>query len=111
MTSFNESTVEAAALGWLVGLGWQSAHGAAIAPDTSTTERADYGQTVLERHLRDALAALNPDLPVNPLNDAFRKLTRPEGSSPEARNRAFHRMLVNGVEIEYRDAEVRLRGD
>ena len=29
----------------------------------------------------------------------------------DARNRAFHRMLVNGVEIEYRDAEGIVRGD
>ena len=66
---------------------------------------------VLERRLRDALAVLNSSLPVDALDDAFRKLTRPEGSTLEARNRAFHRMLVNGVEIEYRDAEGRVRGD
>ena len=33
MTSYNESTVEAAALGWLVGLGWQTTHVPYIAPD------------------------------------------------------------------------------
>ena len=54
---------------------------------------------------------LNPCLPVDAIDDAFRKLTRPEGSTLEARNRAFHRMLVNGVEVEYRDAEGRVRGD
>ena len=55
---------------------------------------------VLERRLRDALARLNSTLPASALEDAFRKLTRPQGSTLEARNRAFHRMLVNGVEIE-----------
>ena len=35
------------------------------------------------------------------LDDAFRKLTRPEGSTVEARNRAFHRLLVEGVTVEY----------
>ena len=110
MPALDEADVEAAALGWLVGLGWQTAHGPDIAPDTSNAERTDYGQVVLERRLRDALAALNPGLPADALDDAFRKLTRPEGSTLEARNRAFHRMLVNGVEVEYRDAEGRVVG-
>ena len=66
---------------------------------------------VLERRLRDALAELNPRLPVDALDDAYRTLTRPEGTTLEARNRDFHRMLVNGVEIEYREDGGRARGD
>ena len=98
MTTLTEADVEAAALDWLSGLGWQVAHGLDIAPGTPNAERGDYGQVVLERRLRDALAALNPALPVSALDDAYRKLTRPEGASLEARNRAFHRMLVEGVD-------------
>ena len=70
----------------------------------------DYGQVVLERRLRDALAELNPDLPAEALDSAFRKLTRPEGSNLAARNREFHRMFVWGVEVEYRTAEGGIRG-
>ena len=111
MTTLTEADVEHATLDWLSGLGWQVAHGLDIAPDTPNAERDDYGQVVLERQLRHALAELNPGLPGSTLDDAFRKLTRPEGSTLEARNRAFHRMLVNGVEVEYRDADGRVRGD
>ena len=111
MTIVNENTVETATLDWLLNLGWQIAHGADSAPDAPGTERDDYGQVVLERRFRDALARLNPSLPASSLHDAFRRLTRPEGSSLDARNRAFHHMLVNGVEIEYRDAEGRVRWD
>ena len=111
MTSISEADVEQAALDWLAALGWQVAHGPDIAHDTPGAERNDYGQVVLERRLRDALAELNPSLPASALDDAFRKLTRPEGSTLDARNCAFHRMLVNGVEIEYRDADGRVRGD
>ena len=50
-------------------------------PDTPGAERADYGEVVLERRLRDALATLNPGLPADALDDAYRKLTRPEGSA------------------------------
>ena len=87
------------------------AHGPDIAPDAAAAERDDYGEAVLERRLRDALAALNPGAPGEAVDDAQRKLMRPEGPTLEARNRAFHRMLVNGVEVEYREGEGRVRGD
>ena len=110
MTTITEADVEHAALDWLAGVGWGVAHGLDIAPDAPGAERADYGQVVLERRLRDALAGLNPALPADALDDAFRRLTRPEGATLEARNRAFHRMLVDGVTVEYRDGEGRVRG-
>ena len=97
MTTLTEAAVEQAALEWLSGLGWQVTYGPDIAPGTPNAEREDYGQAVLERRLRDALVQLNPGLPATALDDAFRKLTRPQGSTLEARNRAFHRMLVDGV--------------
>ena len=107
----NESTVEEATLGWLAILGWQVAHGPDIAPDTPGAERNNYGQVVLESRLRDALARLNPSLPAAALDDAFRKLTNPEGATLEARNRSFHRMLVNGMTVEYRANDGATRGD
>ena len=106
----NESIVEQAGLAWLEGLGWNVAHGPDIAPGASTQERTDYGQVILEQRLRDALARLNPSLPSSALDDAFRKLTRLSGTTLEARNRAFHRMLVDGVEVEYRDDDGAIRG-
>ena len=108
--NFTESEVEDAALEWLAGLGWSVAHGPDIAPDAPHAERADYGQVVLERRLREALARLNPDLPAEALDDAFRKLVRPEGATLEARNRAFHRMIVDGTTVEYRGENGAIRG-
>ena len=102
--------MEEAALDWLRGLGWDIRHGRDIAPDAPGAERADYGAVVLEGRRRAALARLNPDLPAEALDDAFRRLTRPAGTSLEARNRAFHRMLVAGVTVEYGDPENRVRG-
>ena len=111
MTTITEADVEHAALEWLSDLGWQAVHGPDIAPETPNAHRSDYGQVLLQHRLRDALAQLNSVLPADALDDAYRKLTLPEGSTLEVRNRAFHRMLVNGVEIEYRDSEGRVRGD
>ena len=108
--SVSESTVEPVAVDWLASLDWAVLHGPDIAPDTLAAERADYGEVVLTTRLRSALARLNPDLPDAALEDALRRLTRPAGATLEARNRAFHRMLVAGVTVEHVDAEGRIRG-
>ena len=110
MTTLTEADVEEAALEWLASAGWQTVHGPDIGPGAPGEERADYGAVVLEQRLRDALARLNPELPPEALDDAFRKLTRPEGSTLEARNRAFHHMLVEGVTVEYRAVSGAIRG-
>ena len=106
-----ESVVESAALAWLEGIGWRVSHGPEIAPATPNAEREDYDQVVLDYRLRDALSQLNPRLPTSALDDAYHKLTHPQGSTLEARNRAFHQMLVNGVEIEYQNNDGQVRGD
>ncbi|MGV8079640.1 MAG: type I restriction endonuclease subunit R [Syntrophales bacterium] len=110
MTTFTESVVEEAALAWLEGVGWTVRHGVGIAPGEPGAERSDYGQVILEGRLRGALARLNPGLPVEALEDAFRRLTRPEGADLVARNRYLHRLLVDGVTVEYRIAGGEIRG-
>jgi type I restriction enzyme R subunit len=110
MPPLSESDVEAAALAWLEAAGWRVVHGPEIAPDAPVAERRDYGEVVLAPRLRGALARLNPASPADALEDAFRKLTRPEGADLIQRNRALHRLLVNGVTVEYRTAAGELRG-
>jgi len=102
MTGISESIVEEAALAWLESVGWQVVHGPNIAPGMIAEERHDYGEVLLAQRLRDALARLNPNLPADALDDASRKLTRPEGADLVQRNRALHRLLVDGVPVEYR---------
>ncbi len=107
---FSESHLEITALEWLEHLGYAIKSGPEIAPDGLFAERSDYSQVVLEQRLRDALARLNPTLPVEALNDAYRKLNHPEGSTLESRNHAFHRMLVDGVTVECQSADGSIRG-
>ena len=109
MSAFSEAMIEQLALSWLESLGWETAHGSELGPE-GTAERGELSAVVLEARLRDALAELNPELPDPALEDAFAKLTRPAGATTEARNRAFHRLLVDGVTVEYRDDEGRIRG-
>ena len=110
MTGFTESVVEQAALAWLESVGWRVVNGAEIAPGAPEAERESHGQVVLERRLRDALARNNPKLPSDALDDALRRLLRPEGVDPIPRNRSLHRLIVDGVTVEYRDDGGGIRG-
>jgi type I restriction enzyme R subunit len=104
MQGFTESVVEGAALEWLDGLGYAVLHGPDIAFGEPDAERGDsnYRDVVLEERLRNALVTLNPDLPAEAIKDAYRKLMRTDAPSLVERNRALHRMMVDGVTVEYR---------
>ena len=106
MTRFDEAEVEDAALELLAGRGWAVSD----SPDVPVAERTDYREVVLGHRLRDALARLNPNLPTEAVDEAFRKLIRPEGATLPIRNRAFHKLLTHGVTVEYRDESGMIRG-
>ncbi len=110
--TFTESVVEDAALAWLEELGYAVKHGPEIAPGEIFAERSDptYRDVILERRLRDALVRLNPNLPADAVEDAYRKLTRTDAPSLIDLNRTVHRMLVDGVTVEYRRPDGSIAG-
>src|SRR5439155_16962613 len=113
MSRFTESVVEDAALAWLEGLGYKVRHGPDIAlgePDAERTD-PDYRDVVLEGRLRHALATLNTGLPPGAIEDAFRKLRHINAPSLVEKNRAVHRMIVEGITVEYRREDGSIAGE
>jgi type I restriction enzyme R subunit len=112
VSGFTESVVEDAALAWLGALGYSVLYGPTIAAGEADAERSDanYRDVVLERRLREALVRLNPELPQDALDDAFRKLTRQDAPSLVERNRAVHKLLVEGIDVEYRRRDGSIAG-
>ncbi len=108
---FAESEVEAVALEWFEGLGYQVLHGPDIAPGEPRAERATYADVVLAGRLRDAIARLNPGVAREAREEALRKVLRPDSPSLLLGNRRFHRMLVDGVEVEVAGRDGRIRGE
>ena len=98
------------ALAWLEGIGYDTFHGAVIAPGEPAAERDDYDVVFLRQRLQQALRRLNPDLPDDALDEAYRKLTIPETASLVKNNHGLHRMLVEGVNVEYMNSEGRIVG-
>ena len=109
VNAFTETVVEHAALDWFRALGYDVVGGPDMPPGPHAL-RESYADTIFPSVVRGALERLNPNLPTEALDDAGRKLARPEGSTLAARNRAFHRMAVDGVTVEYRDDGGAIRG-
>jgi type I restriction enzyme, R subunit len=106
-----ESALECAALEWLCSLGYAITAGPDIAPGESLAERTNYGQVVLEGRLHAAIRDLNPGIPAEAQDEAVRRVLRAEHPSVVTNNRAFHRMLVDGVDVEYQRADGTIAGD
>ncbi len=107
----NESIVEEAALDWLKELGYAIGHGPHLAPGEPAAERDSFGDVVLVGRLREAINRLNPKVPADACEDALRKVLRVASPSLIQTNRAFHKMLRDGVEVEYRRADGGIKGD
>ena len=96
----SEDDVEQLAMLHFAQLGYEQAHGPDIAPDEPASERASYGDVILRGRLEAALHRLNPDVPPAAVEAALRKILVSEAPTLVQNNRAFHKMLRDGVEVE-----------
>src|SRR5438477_1105613 len=111
MSSLNEPGVEEAALSWFGELGYAIAHATHLAPGEIAAERRSFGDVVLVGRLRDAITRLNPIIPSDAREEALRKVLRHDAPSLLGNNRAFHRMLRDGVSVEYRRDDGSIAGN
>jgi type I restriction enzyme R subunit len=95
-----ESHVEEAALEWFEGLNWPVLHGPDIAPDELLSERESYSDVILRERLEAAIDSLNPNFPTEAKEEALRKVLHVDSPSLILRNRAFHKLLTDGVTVE-----------
>ncbi|VVB81470.1 Uncharacterised protein [uncultured archaeon] len=110
MIHITESDVEQNALDILSELGYKIVHGPHIAPDGESPERQLYSDVVLVERLRSAINKLNSKLPEEAKAEAIKKVLRSESPKLIVNNERFHRLLVDGVDVEYRQ-HGRIKGD
>lgn len=103
-----EDQLEQETLSWLADVGYNSAYGPNIAMDGNAPERSNYTQVVLVERLRQAINRLNPLIPPVAREDALQQVLNLDTPVLLAANRHFHRLLVNGVPVQYqKDGETR----
>lgn len=103
----NEDQLEKLCLEWFREAGWETAYGPDIAHDGATPERDDYRQVLLPADLKAAISQLNPQLPEEARQQAAVQVSKSESPDSVLANRAFHRLLLEGVPVQYKqDDEV-----
>jgi len=108
---FAESHVEEAALAWLSELGYATANGLDIGPDSTKPERASYGDVLLIERVRAAITRLNPGLSEETRAEALAKLRQAETPSLVEENRRLHRYIIEGVPVEVRRPDGTIGGE
>lgn len=101
MSKITESAVEAAAIEWFEKLGYAYAYGPAITATGHEAERADNKQVVLKDRLIQALTRINPGIPAAALEKAAAALADFDNPDLVHSNRAFHRLIVDGVKVSF----------
>lgn len=101
-----EDQMEQEVLGWLAEVGYRVVCGYDVAPDSDNPWRANFNQVLLLDQLRGAIARLNPSVQMVAREDALAQVVNLDTPAQLSANRAFHRLLVNGVPVQYqRDGE------
>jgi len=111
MAFISEAEVESLFLGQLRSLGYAVAFEADIGPDGKTPEREAYADVLLLKRLTAAIERLNPSIPAEARGDALRKIVATEKPSLVEENRRLHRLMVEGVDVEFYGEDGTIRGD
>ncbi len=101
MAFLSEAAVEQALMEQLGGLGYSIEREEDIGPDGHRPERESHDEVVLKRRFEDAVSRLNPGLPLDARQDAIRKVTQSELPSLLEENRRLHKLMTEGVDVEY----------
>lgn len=111
MTYITESQLEQVLMELFETLGYALESDAGIGPDGAHPEREAYSDTVLLPRLKEAMARLNPGIPPEARNDALRALQSSTFPSLVEENRRLHRLIVEGVDVEFYAEDGTIRGD
>ena len=103
--NFCESHLEEATLEWFEELGYEIVFAPDIAPDGEYPEREDYSDVILNERLLEALARINPKLSNDAIEDAFRQIIIPQSPSLIMNNKAFQKMITDGIDVEVKQSD------
>ena len=101
MAFLSEAAVELALLEQLRVLGYSIEREEDIGPDGHRPERESHDEVVLKKRFMDAVARLNPGLPLEARQDAIRKVMQSELPSLLEENHRIHKLMTEGVDVEY----------
>lgn len=111
MAFLSEAILEKLVLDQLGNLGYSISSDAEIGPDGKTPEREAYADVLLTKRLSAAINKFNMAIPEEARQDALRKVLATERPSLAEENRRLHKLMVDGVDVEFHGEDGTIRGD
>ena len=102
MKPIHESDIELLAIEILQELGYSYIDGPSIAFDGDRPERPNYKEVILVDRLKSAVEGINKGITDVEVEKAVKKAIRAESPNLITNNQAFHKLLVDGVDVDYR---------
>ena len=106
----NESNLEELFLNILSKIGYSIKFGPDISPGGKEPER-EYSEPLLVGRLKERLQLINLGFPSEAIDDAIRILTKNESQDLVSNNHDFHRMLVNGIDVQFKMGDGSIKHD
>jgi len=110
---YTESTLEEAVLEWFEEIGYSVVGGPDVDPQSENPERESFSEVILADRLRTAIIKINSHIPFEAQEEAFKKVKNAVHASPQLiqNNKVFHKMLTDGVNVEYKRPDGTIAGD
>ena len=96
-----EDQLEQESLDWLQSVGYTPLNARDVENLDPRLERGSTREVLLSVEVKAAIARLNPQVPAAAQEDAFKQVRDVGSPALLAANRTFHRLLVNGVPVQY----------
>jgi type I restriction enzyme R subunit len=110
MTKITENIIEDFTIKLLEHLGYEYIYAPDIAHDGESPERKGYDEVLLKERLKGAIRRINPIVPQDAQEEAFKEIQRIHSPELLTNNESFHRMLTEGIKVSYQQ-DGQQRGD
>ena len=103
MNIITEEQLELLCINWFVELGYEYKDGHDIAPESNNPERDDFRKVILEDRLKSSLTRINPDIPIETINNASSEILNPNTPGLLQSNREMHKLMTKGLKVTFTD--------
>ena len=101
MNIITEEHLEQLCIDWFVELGYEYKDGHDIAPESNNPERDDFRKVILEDRLKSSLTRINPDIPIETINNASSEILNPNIPGLMQSNREMHKLMTKGLKVTF----------
>ena len=101
MNLITEEQLELLCIDWFVELGYEHKDGHDIAPESNNPERDDFRKVILEERLKSSLTRINPDIPIETINNASSEILNPKIPGLLQSNREMHKLMTKGLKVTF----------